>query len=563
MNARNTKGISLSLIALLYIVLSINLHSDLAGFLGISVLAAKYLLVLIGFLGYFVFSWQSEKAFLIGHELQQGNFTHDVLNNKNRFWRESFNTMLAAATLYFVLYLNQHQAWYQGALWVVSGAFCLICVRAFNRFVPTKLNTWLSTLCGLAFMTIMLMVLQQFNTQAGQQDLQFNQFLLLVCLSILAVFLAMVLGSLTSIARGKIWSGVGQFSYEKKLIQNGTGEERAAIYDMDFYFTHIFERLVYFSVLFVPLYFALATLVDIRFITFLWLSAGFLPVCLFFSKYISTLEGSKYFLSLKVTFHYLFWALLIWMAFSQFLFYLYCSLTQWYVESPLLTHGLFPSFLIAYNEPVSKQFLLAQGEGVLYSYIFLIQVVYFWGSLKTQQYRRAALQVVSLLTFLLIVGYNDNIEYAATMIKSEENAFLTPAIIIITLIPMTIDFICQSLRQFNSQHIACPNCRQANTRSYNFCQLCGKSLFGATKKLLRDSNLLMSDLVKQLCEQIKQEKLSPEEAEELIKVTIDGMQGAYDTSRNQINLSHLVSYYQNDLLELLESAKDRALTQNE
>ncbi|MDN4502832.1 zinc ribbon domain-containing protein [Alteromonadaceae bacterium BrNp21-10] len=549
MNSRIMSYFCWPLLSVGYLLLCINYHSVVAEYFNITTENLVLALTILGGVGYLSYLLISEKTLMAKYDIAESKFAHEIIKQGNKFGGASFNLMLVISSFYFFLYLNQNDQWQQGLNLLVGMTLSLLFIRVFNKWIATKLSTLMSLIIGIVSLILVLYVLHHIDVMMGHVTRDFTQFMLQILLGFCSISFIVLLAAFSSYILKKLWRLFRYFSYEHKLMKHGAPIEQIAIDDLELYLSHILDRRIYFAMLVAPLFFALSAHVDIRLLSILWLSAAFLPVCIQYSRYVAKLASEKYFLMLKVTFQYLFWALVTWSMFLHLSFYLYCIITQWYWDSSLASNGLLPNFLLAYNNMVSKDVLLAQLEGTLYSFILLIQVVYFIAACATKKFKRATLQVVTLGSFFTIAYYNHKITLSNFDIG--DGALLTPAIIMLTLIPIAIDLLCQSMQQINAKQVQCGQCQQSNKSIYNFCQLCGASLFGAKQKLSQDCNDLLSDLVTQLSKQIQQNKFTLEQASELLKVKIEGMHNTLKITKNDVNLDNAHSNYLTKLHELL------------
>ncbi|WP_342804873.1 zinc ribbon domain-containing protein [Alteromonas sp. M12] len=541
MNKGAIKYLCIWMLSTGYLMLGVIYYAVIAKHLNISTEYSILLLIIPGLLAYIYYLTTTEKTFTTHQNLKESTFNHATITQSSQFWRVSFNIMLMLSGVYFVLYLNAKGIWQQGISMLFGLSIALLLVRIINKFVSSKLNSLSSLIVCILVLLLFLFIIHNIEMSFANSDRSFPQFLLIVLFGLCTFLIIVYLSDSAGFAFNKIWLLFRRFSYEYTLIKNGSNAEKNALYDLKLYFLYMLNQRVYIAVLIAPLYFALSAHVDIRRITVIWLVASFFPICLKCSRYVSQLASTKYFLILTVTFHFLFWSLVIWAVFLQLSFYLYCVITQWYWDSSFASNSLIPNFLLAFNNPITKDILYAQLEGVFYAFILLIQIVYFLAAIKTKKFKRAIAQIVTLTSFACIVAYNQYV--SLEFFDNSENSLFTPAIILLTVIPIVIDLISQSMRQINAQYEICHQCQQPNKSIYNFCQLCGGSLFGARNKLDLDCHFLLNRQVEQLSEQIKQNKYNLKQASELLRENINGMQTSLKTTRNQITLDEIYKSY--------------------
>ena len=516
------------------------------------------IMVLIPAIAYLVFIVFRIKNKANQHDINSNDndFSHETLSQYFQFNRDSFALTLAIAGIYYVVYISNNELLIEGVYFILAIIVSLALVRNINRVIPAKLSGAVSFASSLIILVIFLYLTYLFELSLGISNQSFFHYFLSFPLSAIAIFIIMVITASAHFFYKVIWRLVQRLATEYKLTSNGEPSSRLALFDLEHYFGYVIEQQLFIAILCSPLLFALSNYIDIRELTVGWLLFAFFPICLRFSRYVSSLEGIKYFLTLKIMFHYLFWALFIWTLFFQLSFFIFCSITQWYLESAYFSSGFFPNFYIALNTWVSNEVLLTQLEGVFYAFLILIQIVYILAAWSTKQFNRIILQCLTLITFFAITAYNQT--FTADDFSTTQGALFTPAVVLLTLVPIVIDMAAQSMKMLKFQRVKCRHCHQPNDAKFNFCQLCGESLFGAQHKIDRENAKLLNDLVQQLNNQIKQSKYTFPQALELLKSHIEGTEKVLAITKNNRGLANLYDNYSSKLKQLVNTPEEKS-----
>ncbi|MDT0603086.1 zinc ribbon domain-containing protein [Thalassotalea castellviae] len=487
-------------------------------------------------------------------DLDSSEFSQTVLTQQTDFYEKSFSFSLAIAGIYFVIYISNNALITEGLYFIVAIIVSLGIVRNLNKMLAAKLSGGVSVALGLIIVVLFIYLTYLFELQLGVSNQSFLYFFMSFPVSVIAIFLIMIITASAHSFYKVIWRLFQRLAIEYKLVNNSEASSRIALFDLEQYFGFVINKQLFLAILCSPLFFALANYIDIRELTVGWLFLAFFPICFRFSRYVSSLEGIKYFLLLKIMFHYLFWALLILTLFFQLSFFIFCYISQWYVESDYFSNGFLPNFYIALNTWVSNEVLLSQLEGVFYAFLILIQTVYLLAAWSTKQFSRIILQCLTLTAFFTITAYNQT--FTANDFSTVQGALFTPAVVLLTLVPIVIDMATQSMKMLKDQRVKCRHCRQPNDAKFNFCQLCGESLLGAVQKIDRETAARLTALIEQLNNQIAHKKYTLTQGLELLNCYIEGLEKVLAITKNNHGKVDLYDKYSSKLKQLVNTSDD-------